>query len=461
MLDFRRAFAVLSLILLLQVPSFATDARVQAMGDDFVSRLPADWDAVRGDWAYFDAVGCFTSGQNCYANNPASPYGYPTFGNPGPYSPLQMGPSEAVVIFLRTPPEMRYFGFSQYLMNRGIDRTPVFASLSDTLNLMSFLSLTSPVPGTNVFDQYAVLVWSADVNTFAAVKSLLAMQGIPAAQINFVPIPVQLPLYMGYDAAADSFSLIMRTALPTTQASLDSYTADKPFYVVTVRPRNPPAISPAPIIGYASEVSGVLEDSSYTSALNSLLADIKSNYLRTLFFKNQRVRYGQQVGWDCINDGSSCVGDNHDALYSRDLTAPVAVTSLSDVVIVAGVNHRSTGKALYLNHSITDPVQSAGIVSVADPSLTTQSALYHAGVKFPNDARVKLYKNLYAYAISYDCGALKYCLNIPAPTAENPLGLPPGAAFTVLGRSYVDPHTRVRPAIAEIVQHQVLLGTRR
>jgi hypothetical protein len=357
---------------------------------------------------------------------------------------------------------MRYYGFTQYLISRGIAAEQVLASLSDTLNQQKFVTLGSGAPGQNVFNQYAVLVWTADLNTLDSVKSLLAQQGIDGSKVNFLPIPVTLPLNMGYSVDADSFSLLLRVALPKVQAEFDAYRVENPFAVMKVAPNAPPPLNPAPTIGYASERSGVAEDAALAAALNELVADIKANYRRSFTLDAQVVRPFLAKGLDCIAGISTCVLDSHDSLYSADLTTTsITVRNLQDVVIVAGVNHRATGKALYMNHSVNDPVKSTGIVTVDDTALVTASALYHAGVKRPSDPRVQRYKNLYAYAVSYDCNGLKHCLNIPPPTPENPVGLAPGATFGLWERNYVDPRTGVRPDENEVVRQQVLVGTKR
>ncbi|MBT9487248.1 MAG: hypothetical protein IV093_07025 [Rubrivivax sp.] len=440
--------------------SSASDPRVQLMGDNFVAALPADWRLEPGTWSYLDIIDCFTNGSTCYGSNPSSPYGYPDFG--GAMS-TKLDPSDAVVVFMRTPPEVRYFGFTQYLYDRAISSKPfVFASLSDTLNHLKFSTLQAARPGTAPFDQYAVLVWAADMNTLASVQVLLAQQGIPESKVNFIPLPVGLPLFMGDGEMADTFTLLMRMALPTVPADFSMYMADKPFYVVKVRPANPPLVAPAPIIGYASETTGVSEDTALAAALDTLVANIKANHASSFTFKDQLVAYSKRLGWECLADDVDCIGgDNHDALYSQDLSRDLTVGNLKDIVIIAGVNHQKTGKAVYTNHSVVDPVKTTGIVSIEDPQMTSRSALYHAGVKQPNDPRVKQFSKLYAYAVSYDCNGLKYCINIPAPTADNPVGLPPGAAFTLWGRSYVEPRTGVRPALNEVVRHQVMVGKRR
>jgi hypothetical protein len=76
------------------------------------------------------------------------------------------------------------------------------------------------------------------------------------------------------------------------------------------------------------------------------------------------------------------------------------------------------------------------------------------GVSDPADPRLATYSSLYAYAISYDCTGISYCLAIPAPTAANPIGLAPGSPFFVMGRKYLEPRTRVRPALSEITPHR-------
>ncbi len=439
-------------------PALAADPNVQAMADNFVAALPEGWGMTPAEWEFLDVADCYLTKESCFGNNPSSPYGYPIFRNAPRFL---MSPSEAVVVFMRTPPEMRYYGFTQYLVSRGVGVEQVLASLSDSLNLLKLLTLQSPAPGQNVFNQYAVLVWTADLNTLASVKTLLAAQGIEPLKVNFLPIPVTLPLNMGYTVNDDSFSLLLRVALPKVQAEFDAYRTENPFAVMKISPSSPPPLDPAPTIGYADERSGVLEGAQLASALDALVADIKANHRRSFALKAQVVRPFLAEGLDCIAGTATCVLDSHDSLYSADLTTTsITVRNLQDVVIVAGVNHTATGKALYMNHSVNDPVKSTGIITVDDTQLTTLSALYHAGVKLPGDPRVQLYKNLYAYAVSYNCNGMKHCLNIPAPTPENPVGLPPGATFGLWERNYVDPHTGVRPDENEVVRQQVLVGTK-
>ena len=440
--------------------SCAADQVVQALAETFRSDLPIGWHHEQGGWDIFDVAKCFEANDNCYASNPSSPYGFLTFDE---VALVGLAPNEAMVIFMRLPPEVRYFGFTQYLAYRGATETVLIASLSDTLNLLDFSSLHSPAAGQDLFNKPAVLVWTADMNTFDVVKATLAQQGIDASQINFLPIPIGLPLNMGYELTDDAFTLVMRTALPRDQERFNAYLDDRPFYVVKTGPPAAQPVAPAPMIGFAEERTGVSEGEALASALNTLVDDILSNYKARFKFERQEVRFPGKSGngWDCIKVNVYCSFDNHDALYSTDTSRPVLVRQATDIVIVAGVNHQSTGKAIYMNHAVHDAETNTGIVAIDDSKLSRGSALYHAGVRLPRDPRVELFRNLYAYAIAFDCGKLRFCIEIPRPTAENPVGLNPDEAFMVYGRSYVEPRTGVHPALTEMVQHQVYLGTAR
>lgn len=446
--------------------AWGMDPIVAGQGERFMQNLPADWNGTVGAWDYFDVVDCFTKpGAICAGSNPTSPYGFPVFASEDtglPVKSFQLHQHEAIVIFLRTPPKTRYFALTQYLMKSASSTTTEFASLSDSLNNTQIN--TTDLDGTP-FNQYAAVVWTPDLETKSAIEAMLVAQGVPASSINFIPMPVKIEHHsfaFGYGSNADEFTMLMRTALPELQADLDSYIADNPVYIAKVGPANVMNLSPSPTIGYQSDITGRVESAMSPNAiraLDSLVADIKKKYSSQYTLTANTVTYTEKSGWDCILGDSTCAGDNQDALYSRD-TETVRVKSLDDFVIIAGVNHRLTGKATYLNHSVYDLKKIAGIVGVTDLSFTTESAVHHAGIS-PTSAKARLYKGLYAYMVSYNCAGRAHCLQIPAPTPENPVGLEPGAPFLVVGRSYLEPTSGVAPAPSEVIKHKVFLATKK
>lgn len=458
---------------ILAMPATA-DPFVESVGDAFIANLPPGWNVTTGSWVYFDAIGCFTTpGYTCYGDNPASPYGSPYFGefgaNPN-LATLQLGADEAVVVVFRTPPQMRYYSFNQYLFKRADSSTEIFGSMSEALNLKRLGTTGSPEPGASPFDSYAALVWTADQSTFDSVRADLVESGLPTTAINFLPLPQAIPanasgpgydLHMGHGASADVFNLLMRTAFPGDQAAFDAYVGENPYYVLRVGPGTHLPPNPAPVIGYPSDASGIAESASLQAALNRLVSDIGKRYGGAYSFKQQTSTYTSHVGWNCISELSECTGDNYDSLYSRDDSTFIRVGNLQDFIIVVGVNHVAANKATYASSAVYDSKKLASIVSITDADMTSQSALYHAGVTNPRDPRVRSYRGLYAYMFSYDCAGKQYCAPIPPPTASNPVGLRPGAPFFVLGRSYLEPHTQVRPSQFEVVQHQVFLGSKK
>lgn len=465
-----------SLALVLSIFSFgvAADPTVQQIGDAFIANLPAGWNATMGSWVYFDTTACFiTPGFSCYGDNPASPYGSPYFGEYGAspnIATLQLGEDEAVVIILRTPPEMRYYSFVQYLFQKTGSVDPIFASMSKALNLKQMGTTGSLNPGASPFDSYAAVVWTADQNTFNSVQADLLESGLVPQAVNYLPIPQTVPatlpggsaydLQMGHGESYDVFTMLMRTAYPSNQADYKAYMQENPYYVVRVGPSTHLKPNPAPVIGYPSDISGIAENSRLQVALNHLVSDIEKNYAGSFPLTALTSGSNPHTGWDCITGTLSCTGDNYDALYTENTPRSITVTHLQDFVLVAGVNHQKTGKATYVSYGVNDVNTLAGIVSVADPDLTERSALYHAGITNPNDPRVKQYRGLFAYIFSYDCAGKRYCANIPAPTPANPVGLPPGAPFYIIGRSYLEPHTLVRPSITEVIRPQLFIGTK-
>jgi len=450
------------------------DPFVESVGDAFIANLPPGWNVTTGSWKYFDSVGCFTKpGYTCYGDNPASPYGSPYFGEYGAnpnLATLQLGEDEAIVVIFRTPPEMRYYSFNQYLFKRGDSSTEIFGSMSEALNLKRLGTTGSAEPGASPFDAYAAVVWTADQNTFDSVQADLLESGLPVHAINFLPLPQAIPanasgpaydLQLGHGSSFDVFNLLMRTALPDDQAAFDAYVQENPYYVMRVGPGTHLAPNPAPVIGYPSDISGIAESPDLQAALNRLVSDIGKRYASTFTFKKQTSTYTSHVGWNCISEVSECTGDNYDSLYSHDVATFVRVKDLQDFIIVVGVNHEAAGKAAYINSAVYDSKKFASIVSVTDADMSSQSALYHAGVTNPRDPRVRTYRGLYAYMFSYDCAGKQYCAAIPPPTASNPVGLRPGSPFFVLGRSYLEPRTLVRPSQSEIVPHQVFLGSKK
>jgi len=445
--------------ILLQEPVIDEELLTQAV-------QAADMGLTEGSFEFFDIYDCFAPESNiCFGNNPITPYGVVRAplpeedGTQPENSGIFLREDEAILIIGTTPPDSRYFGFTPYLYTRAGDpkRQMYYASLTDTINLIKIKTTGSSLPGENVFKQTTALVLTADHNMYNDMVSLLAQLNIPQTAVNHLEIPVTFPLYMGYDATtADDFSVLLRVTLSENTSELDLYLQSNPFLVYRITPNTPRAIDPVPTRPYLAEGSGVTEEQTVpgiTSALDNLVTDIKRKY--RVFRQNKvmitKTWYTEKIGHDCILGLEFCSGDNHDALYGIDAAGAFKLSyDPNDFIIIAGVNHKLLGKALYSNHSVYKAANLGGIISAAD-DVYDGSAQYHAG-------RNQLhYNKLYAIKIARYCSSEEmFCVEIPEPTPDNPIGANVDDILMLLNRMYVDPATTVRPSIDEIIPSQAL-----
>lgn len=94
---------------------------------------------------------------------------------------------------------------------------------------------------------------------------------------------------------------------------------------------------------------------------------------------------------------------NHPALSSRDAqyitSLPLmALDRPGQLLLVAGVNHQQTGKAVYVNVGLTDPLQRTGVGAFDDVEL-----LHSAGSLLAGSQDQPLSRYLYAVAFSRNC----------------------------------------------------------
>lgn len=68
------------------------------------------------------------------------------------------------------------------------------------------------------------------------------------------------------------------------------------------------------------------------------------------FLKNNQY-FVIDTGYNCIDNGVNCIGDNRDTTY---LVSDVIFTDDIDYIVITGINHIVTGKALYNNINIYD-----------------------------------------------------------------------------------------------------------
>jgi hypothetical protein len=189
--------------------------------------------------------------------------------------------------------------------------------------------------------------------------------------------------------------------------------------------------------------------------VQQLTAQYGSNYTVTELASVDK----QTTNYVCIQSASFCAGDNSDALYTDGISQWVPGDPINgipeDKLLVVGVNHVLTGKAIYVNYAVEEDVHEVGVAAVADNWLQT-TALKMARITSSSDPRYATYSQLYSFTVGYDCKGEIACMTIPQPTATQ-IGVSVGDPIDVTGRYYVDPMTHTRPSISEIIDHRVFL----
>jgi hypothetical protein len=167
--------------------------------------------------------------------------------------PWHLNKEEAVVLLGITPPEVQYFGLTNYLYEHtypqefeidesvkplsacwGKDaptrRCDVFASLGDALNHGNLMPNRT---GVGVYNQPFAMVIAPSMTVFNATSSLIKSSGIGV--VNSLPLPGSI-LNLGFGEGKDTFGPLLRTAFPSDADAYKAWIDAKPFILLRVTP---------------------------------------------------------------------------------------------------------------------------------------------------------------------------------------------------------------------------------
>jgi len=306
---------------------------------------------------------------------PENPNNYPAnidYIAPGFTSKLR--PDEAIVLIGRTPPPALYYSFRSYLgfvpdkpekdyseyIIAGNGYTGfyhmIYASLGDQLNNYNLWTDNTPqgAPG-NPFYSSTIIISTADRNINEQIRDALGSAGYSPDIMNDDNIPVDL-VNMGLEKGKDTFIYMMRIALWADQSLGSHYlnNIDQFIKVLRITPKvhftypNPwPVPTPKIRETYMTEYQVV---STGRNDLEHLRNEIIKKYGSTEYdHVDLDLTVGIPDNYNAILRDINVYGDNRDAVYFK--TEDFQLTSDDDFVIVYGVNHERTGKAIYSNAS--------------------------------------------------------------------------------------------------------------
>jgi hypothetical protein len=369
--------------------------------------------------------------------------------DPGLTGNFQLGPQEAIVLVGLTPPPEKYFGFHAFLktkVNPDGTKQPLWATLGDTVN-----NATVKTIGPTPFNSPVALIFTPDQGTDARVRAALQRAGYPAAIINTVVFPASM-LNLGHGDTADELFVAMRNAIWEKETDGDAYIRNPPLHLFRVTPRTETIATPFPVPRLRVRGTGQTE----MDLMNKLgllrHGIIAANPLYPKDLTTQVVVY---EGYDYIQRGVDPLGDSRDPLwlaagYVPEFGSTDEITLADDeFLMVYGTNHVATGKATY--HSVTFYSSRQGKVPIGgvdDRNFSGTATPYLP----PGDPAGTL---MYAYKISRNCGNQPNCVTLAIHGCPR-LTIGPNTVLGLFVRMYLEPATKVGPAMPEILYDRVI-----
>ena len=413
--------------------------------------------------------------------NPDSPNNYPAnidYIAPGFSSKLR--PDEAIVLIGKTAPPCLYYCFrsyvgfienkpekdySEYIM-AGNDYTGfyhfIFASLGDQLNNYNIATDNTPrgEPG-KPFNSSTIIISTADRNVNSQVHDALYNAGYSPDIMNNDNIPIEL-VNMGLEKGKDTFMFIMRFALWAQQNIGDQYinNIDKFIKVFRVTPKIPlPNTAPWPVPTLKIRETGITEYQVVPNSrrdLDHLRNEIIKKYGGTEYHPvDLDLVVGIPDNFNAILRDENVYADNRDAVYFK--TEDFKLTTDDDFVIVYGINHERTGKAIYSNASFYGAELFNGVAGAFSTVQFPDTAYEY----FPEGYENAGYYYVYKMARKADEDNV---VVIPYSTG-NPLGKAYGVdnnkAVRIVFRVYLDQIAMVGPYIFDIIWDQAILFTKK
>jgi hypothetical protein len=459
---------------------------------DFIAALQRDGFTVQeGKIGYFDLIKVYNAGvmPSAYGNNPSTKYllyfvpPAPGHQVPGLFAKIavttgispnlssfwNLGPDEAVIFVGKTPPECNYFSYDHYLVDRtyGNETRWIFANVADTLN--NLVINTEGTPGGSAgspFNQTTVIVTTADAGIDRRIRAAACSAGYDESIMNTQVLPSAM-LNLGVENTSDTFAVILRPALYKDQQAGDDFLNNPPVVVLRVTPHETTALDPYDYPELRVRGTGTTEFD-----LVDDLEDLKTAILTRYPGLNATelpVSQVAPVGSDAIQRGIDALIPDNDACYlwtgNQTISSPSPpfpnlsqyydflrdppVTLGNDTgefIIVYGVNHVATGKAIYQNFGPYGADIWNGVGAVTDVDFNGTAEEY-----LPDNPNAKY---LYVYKLARNCEGDPHCFEVPYGLGA--YGIRTDQPLFIFWRTYLEKATRTGPSYAEIVYDRAI-----
>lgn len=409
--------------------------------------------------------------------DPKDPNNYPAnldFTPPG--TTFKLRPDEAILLVGKTPPQARYFSYRSYVgfveNKPGKDYSDifvvnsadgaayhrVFASLGDPLNHLSPNTSGTPDHSAgNAFDKEIVLITTPHQGVNQRVRQAIKKSGISESIVNDDIIPASL-VNLGLEDGKDTFLVITRAALWENNEQGQAFLNDptKTCRVFRITPKEELAADPYPVPKLKQRGNGISEFKILPTAKDDLEtlreAILKKHGLPQYKTRELHTDIWLPEGFIGICDDLDILAEDRDTVYLQ--SEDFQLKSDDDFIIVYGVNHEKTGKAIYCNLSFYGKELINGVAG-SNSSLFTGSAREYFPAGYENA------DNYYVVKLARkgdDCVIVEKSTDNPRGKAY---GVDNNKDSYIITRSYIEKPNQVGPAHYELIYDRTILFTKK
>ena len=332
---------------------------------------------------------------------------------------------EFLIFFGKAPPPMRYFGIQHSLSTRHFfGKHKVFGSLGDPINHLTLC---------NGFDNPFIVVVSASSEAEQYAMETIEKSKVENNCTNSLRIPGNLektPVYTGLGRTDDTFTVLLRFAMPTEK--FDDWKNDMPVSLYRVSIPDSSSATPHPLEPTTKRKEPKYDyelEARHTAKLNEIKGDRRYFAFPFQFHRGTVPENGASgcVGWLRL---TNCQGDTRDANYRAAL--PIFTLDVDDYMMAVGVNHKVRGEAVYNNLVLYDLENNMGVATITDDDLGAD--------------------DVFAVKIAHFCEGYEPCLKVP---------LQPGVKMTIVERIYLNPKSMTAPKQEGTIPVQLVLFSKK
>jgi len=357
---------------------------------------------------------------------------------------------EAMVFIGQTPPECKYFSYRSYLYNRlynfpySTSRTKINASMGDTKSLYR---MREDLPLDSMFNRKIALIMTADSLIAMDIKSIIlaATPEIAEADIHFDILPHDI-FRFGIQPQSDWCNFLCRAVLFSDTAAQNQYMNNIPVEIMRVQANPASQRKFFSVHPFLPRADGTTEFSLLPGMylLEENIHDAFNEDYEIILLESSAWT---MEGFTAIQMGANALGDNHDALY-----IPTAHFQFrdQDIILIYGVDHTRTGKAVYTNIDIYGTKYNNGFGGISNAMAEKSARQFISDTSIADKyfaytfTRHPIPGNPFVYIVPFDTNGTLEGINVN-DTAE------------MASRLYVNTITKIGPDPLEVVLDRTVI----